>query len=183
MGNNGALISVLPADFTNNIESLSCGKNVQYDFCYNLNDFCIGGVGESGAGTLKNNLEGHANWVTKISLSYYDDTERGAVTTFTGKDCSDLSGRFEAPYDHNKKAEYDVDEMYNHGHMSNDFVSSIAIPYGITADLFKDRNFTGDVLNLSGDRWTDENHTMKCINLSDQGFDKSVSSIKVYHSN
>ena len=172
------MISVLPDGFVHNIESWSCGKNVQYNFCYNLTGDCRGGVGESGAGTLKNNLEGHANWVAKISLSYYDDTERGAVTTFTGKDCSDLSGRFEAPYDRNGKAKYNIDEIFSHGHMTNDFMSAIKIPDGLSVDLSKEADFTGEILNLTGS-WIADNHTMWCYNLSGYGFDKVVSSLTV----
>ena len=128
LGNNGTLESILPGGFTGNIESWSCGKNVQYDFCYNNNDDCTGDYAEGGAGTNKNAVKGHPNWLRRFILTYYDDAERPAVTTFTGPDCTDLSGRFEASHDRNGKAQYNIDEMISHGHMQNNFISAITIP-------------------------------------------------------
>ena len=178
LGNNGTLISVLPGGFSGNIESWSCGKNVQYDFCYNNDDDCTGGSGEGGAGTNNNAVKGHANWLARIFLTYYDDAERPAVTTFTGPDCTDLSGRFEAPNDRNGKAKYNINEIFSHGHMSNDFMSAIKIPSGLTVDLSKEGDFTGEILNLTGS-WIADHHTMWCYNLSEFGFDKVVSSLTV----
>ena len=104
MGDNGTLVSVLPNGFTNNVESWSCGKNVQYDFCYWLQYQCNDKSAEGGAGTIKNAVLDKPNFIAKVMLTYYDEAERGAVTTFTGPDCSGWAGRFEAPHDRNGKA-------------------------------------------------------------------------------
>ena len=178
LGDNGTLVSVLPNGFTNNVESWSCGKNVQYDFCYLVQDQCNGVTAESGAGTVKNAVLGTPNMIGKVMLTYYDAAERGAVTTFTGPDCSGWSGRFEAPHDRNGIAKYDVNELLTHGHMHNDSIRSIEIPPGLTVDLYQNEGFTGVMITLQG-HWKDDHQAMSCHSLYWEGEDYGVSSITV----
>ena len=79
------------------MSSWDCGKKVIYNFCkhYDFFDYnCTRDRGESGAGRARNPTAGRNDEMSMLRLQRYNVMEKGAVTTFTGKDCTGISARF-----------------------------------------------------------------------------------------
>ena len=108
----------------------------------------------------------------------YDVLEIGAVTLFRDSYCSGDSARFEANATVGSKVSYTKSDMDSHG-IANDKVTSLYVPFAHSVDLYKDDNFSGDLLTITGAIFEDTNFTMKCIEL-DSDWNDELSSLRVY---
>ena len=68
--------------------------------------------------------------------------------------------------------------MDSHG-IANDKVTSLYVPFAYSVDLYKDDNFSGDMLTITGAIFEDTNFTMKCVEL-DSDWNDELSSLRVY---
>ena len=96
-------------DFSDTMSSYQCGKNVTYEFCLNSSDNCGGELDQamSGSGTINNsNVSSQPNKANLLILTLYDAEVLGAVTVFTERDYTGISGNFPQHEDHNRDQIY-----------------------------------------------------------------------------
>ena len=67
------------------------------------------------------------------------------------------------------------------GHIWDDNVSSLMVPYGTAIELYDSDEQTGDSWVYHGEAWADSNQELVCIDLSD--WDDKTSSIRVWNAN
>ena len=138
------------SSFNDMFGSFYCGKSVAYDFCADqVNDYCGGDQGNSGAGNAHSGAIGNSNTISTIKLYSYDPADKPAVTLFDNPDCRGKMGRFYAPEDYYLANEYLRDEMWEHN-AGYDRMDSILIPYGVSVDLFDEANLDGDSITMIG---------------------------------
>ena len=122
-----------------------CGKKVSYDFWDSSNRI----EHRSGAGPLRSPVSQAKHPIGILTLNYFDPTTRGAVTAFADTECKGHIGRFDGPVDRTLDAYFGLDDLQNAG-FSDNAISSVAVPWGYTVELFKDDGFVGDKHTVTG---------------------------------
>jgi hypothetical protein len=130
--------------------SWNCGKNVKYDF-YNYDTnysgwyYSIGGAGH----TANSNLDSWDDYISTLVLEPYDAMVSGAITIFEHPNCQGASARLEWRDDHGMGARFNGDDMANAG-LKQNMISSVAIPYGYKATMYKNDGFNGEHKTFEG---------------------------------
>ena len=129
------------------MDSWWCGKNVGYRFllweAYNAAQM-------SGAGSARNPKSGFQNSVSHVDLWRYDPVERGAVTLYSGDNCTGQSAAVYAPKELFATASYTANGLRDKGFVEN-ITRSVRIPFGYTMKLWHDNGFRGDSYTQFGD--------------------------------
>ena len=137
-------------------KSYWCGQSVSYSFCYDGAKDCSGLDGASGAGNIKENFDWAGSqyvYARVLKLSHYDAKERGAVTLFANKGCAGQSGAFFATQEPTEEAMYNVKDLIK-GHIAENTVSSVMVPYGYSVKLFENDGFQGESVIIDGGLYT-----------------------------
>lgn len=161
-------VDVVDYGFNDKMSSWWCGKDIAYDFCNdNPGDDCRNGHGSSGAGSQRAPSVGGSNdKLTTLYLYEYSQADRAAVTVFEDAGCQGKAGRLYATSDPTSKAYFSTSDL-EYNNIRNDEMSSIAVPFGYSIDLYQDNGFLGDELSKDGLLWNDAyTKEMACIDLS-----------------
>ena len=164
---------------SNKLSSYYCGKNVWYNFCKGTGGGCSGSDLSSGAGHAKNLLldgESFHDNVESVTLGPYDGNVMGAITLFDQADCRGSSARlYWVPWDIDG-GQYILDDLEVAG-MEDNTVSSIQVPRGYTAILYKHDGFDEEVARVTG--WYENELTQElgCLNILD--VNDVVSSVRI----
>ena len=98
---------------------------------------------------------------------------------FDYKDCKGKLGRFYSPTTYGIKAYYNQSQMWQNN-AGNNRMDSILVPFGTSVYLWDGSGFNGSMLTLVGQPFLDVNQAVKCLNVSDLGWNNKVSSLSVY---
>ena len=160
-----------------------CGQKVSYSFCKDYkNDDCSGKNAVSGAGNIKNYDMSDDFYLYSVTMRYYDAKERGAVTLFENKGCAGPSGAFFATQKPSEQALYNTNDLVK-GHLADNTVSSVMVPYGYSVQLFENNGFHGESVIIEGGMYASGDQEMQCIDLADKKFEDKTSSLSVYRTN
>ena len=120
-------------DFWDTMSSYRCGKNVTYEFCLNSYDNCGGALNQaiSGSGTISNaSVSSQPNKANLLILTLYDAEVQRAITVFTERDCTGISGNFSENEDRTKSQTY-YSPMLERRNIAVGSASSMMIPAGL----------------------------------------------------
>ena len=82
------------AGWADKMASWTCGKDIYYDICVDLDSSCDYGSGVQGAGTIFNRKTGYVDQASELRMWRYDYKSTAAVVTFQDRDCSHDSSRY-----------------------------------------------------------------------------------------
>jgi len=135
------------------MDSWFCGKNVWYDFCHNgVNDRCDSDYRKyAGAGHMKNRkIRENSNRTSTLILGPYDPRQIGAVTLFEDGGCSGNSGRFYWDPESGPSGTFYNEEDIIYGGLSNNTMSSMAVPAGYIVEVYNGHGFDEDMQRVVG---------------------------------
>jgi len=141
-------------EFNDKAESVWCGEKIDIQICTDGLDKCHEKGTQSGSGSFKNPRIGKRNKATSVKLWSYDELVKPAVILFKDSNCSEWFQRFYGSETLNEKISYTTEDLEDQ-HFFNDSLSSIAIPYGTTVELYKDDDFSGDSIVMRGKQYED----------------------------
>ena len=132
----------------------------------------------SGSGTINNSsVSSQPNKANLLILTLYDAEELRAVTVFTEKDCSGISGNFPESEDHTKWLTY-YSPMMEKRNIAVGSASSLMIPAGLFVRFTKNKSQYNRI--DAPLVWLDEEtESMNCINLPDD-WDDAMDMITVF---
>lgn len=142
----------LGGSLSNKLSSYYCGKNVWYNFCKGTGGSCSGSSLSSGAGHTKNHIfdgQSFNDNVESVTLGPYNGDIMGAITLFASWDCRGSSARlYWVPWDADG-GQYILDDLEAAG-MEDNTVSSIQVPRGYTAILYRHDGFDEELARVYG---------------------------------
>jgi len=169
-------------DWNNKTSSFYCGKNVWFNFYRDWE-----GMEEdkdhimSGAGFIRNRNMDVNNWdntLSRVRMGPYYPEEIGAVNIYRHVECYGNSARLYWNPDDPEGGQYNLDDMKRMGYSDNT-ASSIQVPKGYQAYLYKDNGLNGDYLKVEGAYVDDTTQELECFDLRDTGFHDKLSSILI----
>ena len=163
----------------NKLSSYYCGKNVWYNFCKGTGGNCTGSSLSSGAGHTKNyRLDGQSfnDNVESVKLGPYDGNVMGAITLFANWDCRGSSARVYWNPEDADGGQYILDDLEEAG-LEDNTVSSIQVPRGYVAILFRHDGFVEEVGRVRGWYENETTQLLGCQNLN--GLNDEVSSLRI----